>query len=109
MKDIQAAIQALINFRDQRDWEQFHNPKDIAIALSIEAAELQECFLWKQAEEAAEERVKEELADVLCYALLMAAHYDFDPLEIIEKKMAKNALKYPIDQSKGSALKYTDF
>ena len=109
MSDLKAITKALIEFRDQREWQQFHNPKDLSIALVIEAAELQECFLWKASEEASSARVKEELADVLAYALLLAAHYDFDPIAIITEKMIKNGQKYPIDKSKGNALKYTDF
>lgn len=98
----------LIEFRNERDWEQFHNPKDLASALSIEAAELNEVFLWKKAEEANIEKVKEELADVFAYALLLAEKYDFDVNEIVLEKIEKNGEKYPIEKAKGTAKKYTD-
>jgi NTP pyrophosphatase (non-canonical NTP hydrolase) len=104
-KDIQAE---LIAFRDARDWAQFHNPKDLALALSIEAAELNEVYLWKMAEEANVEKVKEELADVFAYALLLADKYDFDINEIILEKIRKNVQKYPVELSKGTAKKYTE-
>jgi NTP pyrophosphatase (non-canonical NTP hydrolase) len=104
-KDIQ---KELITFRDARDWAQFHNPKDLALALSIEAAELNELYLWKKPEEAEIEKVKEELADVFAYALLLADKYDFDINEIILEKIKKNAVKYPVGLSKGTAKKYTE-
>ena len=99
---------ALLEFRNERDWEQFHNPKDLALALSIEAAELNELFLWKKAEEANVEKVKEELADVFAYALLLAEKYDLDVNEIVLNKIKRNGEKYPVDKSKGTATKYTD-
>jgi NTP pyrophosphatase (non-canonical NTP hydrolase) len=108
MKDWEELQKLLIEFRDDRDWAQFHNAKDLALALSIEASELNELFLWKKAEEANVEKVKEELADVIGYALLIAEKYNFDINEIVKNKISKNAEKYPIDKSKGSAKKYTD-
>lgn len=99
---------ALIDFRNERDWEQFHNPKDLALALSIEAAELNELFLWKKAEEADKEKVKEELADVFAYAILLAEKYDLDISEIVAAKIKKNSEKYPVDKSKGTAKKYDE-
>ncbi len=99
---------ALIEFRNLREWEQFHNPKDLALALSIEAAELNELFLWKKAEEANVERVKEELADVFAYAILLAEKYDLDINQIVMEKIKKNSEKYPIDKAKGSAKKYNE-
>lgn len=99
---------ALTKFRDERDWEQFHNPKDLALALSIEVAELNELFLWKKPEEANPEKIKEELADVLAYSLLLAKKYDFDINEIVLDKIKKNAEKYPIDKAKGTAKKYNE-
>lgn len=99
---------ALVDFRDERDWEQFHNPKDLALALSIEAAELNELFLWKKSEEANVEKVKDELADVLAYALLLADKYNFDINEIVLNKIKKNAEKYPVDKSKGTSKKYNE-
>lgn len=104
-KDLQ---KALLEFRNERDWEQFHNPKDLALALSIEAAELNEVFLWKKAEDADVEKVKEELADVFAYAILLAEKYDLDIDEIVLNKIKKNAEKYPVDKAKGSAKKYNE-
>lgn len=101
-------IQKLRQFRDDRDWQQFHNPKDLAAALSIEASELLEVFLWKTSEEADVDRVKEELADVLAYALLLSDSYGFDIQEIILDKIRKNEQKYPVGKAKGSAKKYTE-
>jgi NTP pyrophosphatase (non-canonical NTP hydrolase) len=105
LKDLQ---KKLIDFRDERDWEQFHNPKDLALALSIEAAELNELFLWKKPEEANIEKVKEELADVFGYAILLAEKYNFDVAEIVTNKIKKNAEKYPVDKAKGTAKKYNE-
>jgi NTP pyrophosphatase (non-canonical NTP hydrolase) len=101
-------IEALIKFRNERDWEQFHNPKDLAIAINIEAGELLEQFLWKNHDEANKEKIKEELADVFAYAFLLAAKYDFDVKEILLEKIRKNAEKYPIDKAKGNAKKYDE-
>lgn len=101
-------IEALIKFRNERDWEQFHNPKDLAVALNIEAGELLESFLWKKHNEANKEKVKEELADVLAYAFLLAEKYSFDIKEIILEKIEKNAEKYPINKAKGTAKKYNE-
>ncbi|MDF1628409.1 MAG: MazG-like family protein [Alcanivoracaceae bacterium] len=105
---MQEAIKRLRQFRDARDWKQFHNPKDLALALSIEASELLEIFLWKSAEDADPGRVKEELADVLAYALLLADAYELDPTEIVLKKIEINEKKYPISKSRGTAKKYTE-
>lgn len=99
---------ALIAFRNERDWEQFHNPKDLALALSIEAAELNELFLWKKADEANPEKIREELADVFAYAILLAEKYDLDINEIVLDKIKRNGEKYPVDKAKGTATKYTD-
>ncbi|MRH77603.1 nucleotide pyrophosphohydrolase [Spiribacter sp. C176] len=98
----------LKQFRDERDWAQFHNPKDLALALSIEANELLEAYLWKSSEQADPAKVKEELADVFAFALLLADHYDFDVSEIVLDKMAQNAAKYPVAKAKGTAKKYTE-
>lgn len=108
MNDIKEIIDTLIKFRNERDWEQFHNPKDLALAISIEAGELLENFLWKSPEEADKEKVKNELADVFAYAFLMADKYDFDVKEILLEKIKKNAEKYPIDKAKGTAKKYDE-
>ena len=83
------AIKKLLEFRDERDWEQFHNPKDLTIALNIESSELLELFLWKDSNMVEKSRVKEELADVFAYALLIADKYGFDVEEIILDKIKK--------------------
>ena len=108
MGDIEEIIEALKQFRNDRDWEQFHNPKDLAIAISIEANELLELFLWKKAEDAKREKVKEELADILSYAFLLAEKYKFDIKEIVLDKIEKNGQKYPVEKSKGTAKKYNE-
>ena len=102
---LQKQIKAFVK---ERDWEQFHNAKDLALALSIEAAELNECFLWKSHDEAKVDKVKDELADILIYAILFADKYGFDISAIIAEKLEKNAAKYPADKAKGNAKKYTD-
>ena len=106
--DIQEITEKIVLFTKERDWEQFHNGKDLALALSIEASELNEIFLWKSADDVDVEKVKEELADVMNYAFLIANKYNFDVKQIILDKLNKNAQKYPIDKSKGSAKKYTE-
>jgi NTP pyrophosphatase (non-canonical NTP hydrolase) len=108
MDDWKELQNALLKFRDERDWEQFHNPKDLALALSIEAAELNELFLWKRPEDANQDKIKEELADVLAYALLLASTYDLDINQIVLDKIRKNAEKYPVDRAKGTAKKYDE-
>ena len=98
-------------FRDDRDWRQFHNEKDLAISISLEAAELLELFQWKYPEEVREtsiERIKEELADVLIYSHMLASNLDLDIDEIIEAKLEKNNIKYPVDKSRGNKEKYTE-
>lgn len=106
--DIEGVTEAILKFRDDRDWEQFHNPKDLAIALNVEAGELLENFLWRKAEDAEKEEVRKELADVLIYAFLIAEKYDLDIKEIMLEKIKSNAEKYPINKAKGKADKYTD-
>jgi NTP pyrophosphatase (non-canonical NTP hydrolase) len=104
-------IQALKAFRDERDWAQFHNPKDLAAALSIEASELQELFLWKhpdKLEDTDPQRVREELADILAYALLLADYYAFDIEQMVLDKIEQNGRKYPVEKAKGTAKKYND-
>ena len=105
LKDLE---QLLVQFRDERDWEQFHNPKDLAVAISIEAAELLEAFLWKDAKEAKIEKVKEELADVLSYAILLGHHYNLDLEQVVRDKVQRNGEKYPVEKAKGSATKYNE-
>lgn len=108
MKESEEIIQALLKFRNERDWEQFHNPKDLALAISVEAGELLELFLWKNADEANQEKIKEELSDVFAYAYLLAEKFNFDVKEIVLEKIKKNGEKYPVDKSKGSAKKYDE-
>jgi NTP pyrophosphatase (non-canonical NTP hydrolase) len=106
MPNIKEIIDWLVQFRDERDWEQFHNSKDLALAISIEASELNELFLWKNSEEVDLDLLKEELADVLSFAFLLANKYQLDIAEIITAKLEKNSKKYPISKSKGSSKKY---
>ncbi|MCF8342527.1 MAG: nucleotide pyrophosphohydrolase [Chitinophagaceae bacterium] len=101
-------INEIKKFRDDRDWEQFHDPKDLAIALSIESNELLEQFLWKSSKAANLTKIKEELADVFSYAFLLADKLNLNVEEIILQKIKKNAEKYPIDKSKGIAKKYNE-
>lgn len=104
-------IDKLTSFRDARDWAQFHDSKNLAIAISIEAAELNELFLWKDVKESEEvdrERLKEELADVLAFAFLLAEKHGLDPMQIVMEKIRKNEVKYPVEKSKGTAAKYTE-
>jgi NTP pyrophosphatase (non-canonical NTP hydrolase) len=107
--DIDEIIELIKQFRDDRDWEQFHDTKNLAICLNIESSELLENFLWKNAEDANIEKVKNELADVFYSAFLLADKYGFDVKEIISEKLKSNALKYPVNKSKGSSKKYDEF
>ena len=108
MTEINKITEELRKFRDERDWAQFHNPKDLALALSIEASELLEVFLWKSAENADPDKVKEELADVFAYAFMLADKYGLDVAQIMRDKLAKNKLKYPANKARGSAKKYNE-
>ncbi|MEQ8359631.1 MAG: nucleotide pyrophosphohydrolase [Cytophagales bacterium] len=101
-------IRELIKFRNERDWEQFHNPKDLAVAINVEAGELLEHFLWKKSEEANKDKVKEELADIFAYAFLLAERYEFDVKEIVLEKIKINGQKYPVEKAKGTAKKYNE-
>lgn len=108
MSDIKNLQQQIAQFSKERDWDQFHNGKDLAIGLSIEASELLEAFLWKNPEDVNVEKVKEELADVFNYALQIATKYDLSVKQIVEEKLAKNAAKYPVEKAKGVATKYDE-
>ncbi len=111
MSEINEILEALLKFRDDRDWAQFHNSKDLALALMIEAAELNELFLWKNGKEAEavdKNRLKEELADVFAYAFLLAHKHNLDIRQIVLDKIKINAEKYPVDKARGRADKYTD-
>ncbi|HHU90967.1 MAG TPA: nucleotide pyrophosphohydrolase [Clostridiaceae bacterium] len=104
-------IQMVIDFRDARDWAQFHNPKDLAISISLEAAELLEVFQWSGTDCKCFdkiERIKEELADVLNYCILMADACNLDMNEIIREKVIKNNEKYPVNKAKGISDKYNE-
>ena len=91
-------------FTVERDWDQFHSPVNLAKSISIEAGELLECYQWS--DQADPHAVEEELADVLNYCLQLAIKLNLDPIEIVRKKMKKNALKYPVEKSKGRSDKY---
>lgn len=109
MTDIDTILSALRQFNQERDWDQFHNGKDLAIGLSIEAAELLECFLWKAPEEASIDKIREELADVLNFAFQIADKYGLDIKVITMDKIRRNAEKYPVEKAIGSAKKYDEF
>lgn len=104
----------IVAFRDERDWKQFHSPKNLAASISIEAAELLECFQWSSDEtiagdvERRRDEIEEEIADVLIYALLLAHDTGIDPAEAVQRKLAKNDAKYPAGKAKGSRAKYTE-
>lgn len=111
MSEFKELLDVLEQFRDERDWGQFHDSKNLALALSIEAAELNELFLWKkddEAEQVDKERLREELADVFAYAIMLAGRHGLDISEIVKAKIVKNARKYPVEKSKGSSAKYGD-
>ena len=110
MSELEELREKILKFRDERNWQQFHNPKDLALSLSLEASELLELFQWKTSEEAVErnlEKMKEELADVLIYAILFANETGMDLNSVIQEKLHKNAIKYPVDKSFGKKEKYT--
>ena len=102
-------INKILKFRDDRDWKQFHNPKDLAISISLEAAELLEVFQWSGTDvsnEGKQEKIKEELADVLNYCVLMADACGLDIDEIVQEKIKVNNEKYPVSKAKGKKEKY---
>lgn len=101
----------VLKFRDERNWKQFHNPKDLAISISLEAAELLEVFQWSGADvgiEGKEEKIKEELADIANYCILMADRCGIDLDQIIQEKVKRNSEKYPVDKAYGKKDKYTE-
>ena len=108
MSDLEELREVIVKFTQERDWDQFHNGKDLALALSIEASELNEAFLWKDAAKVNVEKVKEELADVFNYAILIADKYDLDIKQIVLDKLRRNAEKYPVEKAYGSAKKYNE-
>lgn len=106
----QETINEVLKFRDDRDWKQFHNPKDLAISISLEAAELLEVFQWSAADVTCEnkiDKVREELADVVNYCILMADACGLDLDEIVREKIKRNNEKYPVEKAFGSKEKYT--
>lgn len=112
MDKIKELTDRIISFRDTRDWKQFHNPKDVAISLSLEAGEVLEHFQWKSKEEVDEyvktskEEIADELADVFNYLLLMSHDLDIDIIDALDKKIKKSEVKYPVEKAKGVATKY---
>lgn len=115
MSEIKRIQEKIRSFRDERDWMQFHNPKDMATAIAIEAAELQEIFLWKSPSEALQlvelkkERVHEEIADIAVYLFELADNLGIDLIAAMEEKLLKNARKYPAEHVRGSSKKYTEY
>lgn len=111
IKDLQKKV---IEFRDKRDWKQFHNPKDLALSLTLEAAEVLEQFQWKNKKEirvyikSNKKDIGEELADVFYWILLLSHDLKIDLIDAFEKKMEKNDKKYPVEKSKGTHKKYTE-
>ena len=104
-------IARVLRFRDERNWRQFHTPKDLALSLSLEAAELLEVFQWSSADLTCQDklpRIREELADVLSYCILMADVCGLDLDEIMNEKVSRNEEKYPVDKAWGNAAKYTE-
>lgn len=107
----QETIKQVLEFRDDRNWKQFHNPKDLAISISLEAAELLEVFQWSADDvicESKKDKIKEELADVVNYCILMADACDLDLDEIVQAKIKRNNEKYPVEKAYGSKEKYTE-
>ena len=107
----QETINQVLKFRDDRNWKQFHNPKDLAISISLEAAELLEIFQWSGSDTVCEDKIdkiREELADVLNYCILMADRCGLDMDEIIQEKVKRNNVKYPVGKAKDSVKKYDE-
>ena len=107
----QETVDMILKFRDDRNWKQFHNPKDLAISISLEAAELLEVFQWSGADLECRDKldkIKEELADVVNYAVLMADACGLDLDEIVREKVRRNEEKYPVEKAWGNAAKYTE-
>lgn len=112
MADIEKLTSEVLKFRDERDWSQFHNPKDVAISLTLEATELLEHFQWKTPRQiaayvkTAKEDISDELADVLFYVLVLSHDLKIDITDALRKKIVKNAKKYPVEKSRGRITKY---
>lgn len=115
MANLETLTEKILDFRDQRDWGQFHTPRHLAAAVSIEAAELQELLLWKSEDEVADwlesgghQDLARELADVLIFLLLLSREADIDLTQAVSDKLQENAEKYPVDLARGRSAKYTD-
>jgi len=114
MKEIENLTKEIVSFRDEREWKQFHNPKDMSLSLVLEAGEVMEHFQWKNGEEMEKyvtehkDEIGEELADVLYWILLINHDLNINILEALEKKIKKNKEKYPVEKAKGRHTKYTD-
>lgn len=107
----QETIDMILKFRDDRDWKQFHNPKDLAISISLESAELLEVFQWSGSDVSGEnkkDKIKEELADVINYCVLMADACNLDIDQIVQDKIKKNNEKYPVEKAKRKSEKYSE-
>ena len=114
--NLEGLMNAIDQFAKERDWNQFHTPKNLAGSICIEGSELMELFQWDSpttedlaADETKLAKVKEELADVLNYTLRFCSILGLDPLQIVEDKLRINGEKYPVEKAKGSAKKYTEF
>lgn len=115
MADLENLMSLVVEFRDDRNWKQFHSPKDLALAIGIEAAELQELFLWKSNDEIDSKRnelrknVEHELSDIFAYVLAFADEYQIDLAKALQEKMKINEDKYPAERVFGSAKKYNEY
>ena len=115
MNDIKKLTEMVIKFRDERDWKQFHNPKDLALSIVLEASEVLERFQWKNPEEISKylknnkSEVADELADVVKYLIIMCHDLNIDIEKAVVTKMKKDAKKYPVHKSKGNHKKYSEF
>lgn len=115
MTTLEEITAAIVRFRDERDWAQFHTPRNLGAAIAIEAAELQQSLLWKSDQEVHDflrtekgmDEVGREVADTLIFCLLLCHDIDIDPIEVIERKLEENARKYPVELARGNAAKYT--
>ena len=104
MDELKKLTEEVLAFSEERDWDQFHTPVNLAKSIAIEAGELLECYQWN--DQADPHAVEEELADILNYCLQMASKLGLDPIEIVRKKMKKNAAKYPVEKCRGRSDKY---
>jgi len=113
-EELNSIIKEIIKFRDDRDWLQFHDPKNLSQAISIEAAELQEIFLWKSTEGSKSlstdqlKMVANEVADIFIFMIYLCNHFGINLLEVVKSKLETNRLKYPVEKSKGTSTKYTE-